>query len=119
MTCSGGWVELMTPGARGRRGLPARDASLRAARQLVAGAQDLGPTVVLRERDGRWHVWIRTRPREGTTGLLPLFKALGSVAHDSCGVLDLVDAGGSAVRWVMTRGSVDLAFQPDPYPVHD
>jgi hypothetical protein len=115
MTCSGGWVELMTPGARGRRGQPPRDASLHAAGQLVAGAQALGSIIVLGESDGRWHVWIRTRPCEGTTSLLPLFKALGSVAHDSCGVLDLVDASGTAVRWVMTHGSVDLAFQP--YPV--
>jgi hypothetical protein len=45
--------------------------------------------------------------------MLPLFKALGSVVPQACGVLDLPDR----TRWVMSRGCVDLARDPDRTPV--
>ena len=41
--------------------------------------------------------------------MLPFFKALGSVAPQACGVLDLPGPR----RWVMTRGCVDTAREPD------
>jgi hypothetical protein len=67
----------------------------------------------LRQADGRWHVWIEAVPGSTPTGLLPFFKALGSLVPAACGVLDL-DGSQATTRWVMTRGSVDPVHSADP-----
>jgi len=78
-------------------------------RQLVDDGAGPGWTAVLEEADGRWHVWISSAPGGGTVGMLPFFKAVGSLVPAACGVLDLA----GPARWVMTGGSVDLARHPE------
>ena len=78
----------------------------------MAEATGPGWSARLGEADGRWHVWISTQSG-GTVGMLPFFKALGSAVPDACGVLDVPARPAAATRWVMTRGSVDLALDPD------
>jgi hypothetical protein len=75
----------------------------------VAEATGPGWTAWVGEADGRWHVWITAAPDASPMGMLPFFKAVGSVVPQACGVLDLP----GPARWVMTRGCVDLARDPD------
>jgi hypothetical protein len=82
-------------------------------RRLVAEGTGPGWTACVGEADGRWHVWITAEHGASPLGMLPLFKALGSVVPQACGVLDLPDR----TRWVMSRGCVDLARDPDRTPV--
>ncbi len=119
MNRSSGWVELRAPTRCGRRHAAAFDARLARVRELVGRMRCGDAAVELARRDGRWHVWIEAGPRTGGGGLLPFFKAVGSLAPDSCGVLDLVGLDEHPVRWVMTRGSVNRAWLPDLHPVGD
>jgi hypothetical protein len=119
MNRSSGWVELIAPG-NGRRRRRARTLMLADVRALVPPApshrtMSSAPTVVLRDVEGRWHLWLESGAAPDARGLLPLFKAVGALAPSSFGVLDLVGPDGHIHRWVMTHGSVQLAAQPDPY----
>lgn len=120
MNRSSGWVEVVVPSGRpsgrGQRSR-LRRRSLERVAGLVDAARDAGFPAMLAETDGRWHVWIDDMPPGRATGLLPFFKALGSVAPRSCGVLDLVDGTGAPRRWVMREGSVDLVPAPDLRPL--
>jgi hypothetical protein len=107
MDRSCGWVELV--GVRGRRRTAASAVRLARVRRLVECTTGPGWTAWMAEADDRWHVWIAAEAGGSTDGMLPFFKAVGSAVPRACGVLDL--AGRS--RWVMTRGSVDLARDPD------
>ncbi len=117
--CSG-WVEVVVPcgrpSGRGQRSGLRRRTLARVA-GLVDAARDAGFPALLTETDGRWHVWIEDVPPDRTAGLLPLFKALGSVAPRSCGVLDLAGSTGAPCGWVMRAGSVDLVPAPDLRPL--
>ena len=111
MDRSCGWVELV--GLTCRRRPASSAARLARVRRLVGEATGPGWAAWMAEVDGRWHVWIAAAPGASTLGMLPFFKALGSVAPQACGVLDLPGPR----RWVMTRGCVDLARDPDRTPV--
>jgi hypothetical protein len=112
MDRSFGWVELV--GLPCRRHPSAADKSRVArVRRLVDEATGPGWTAWVGEADGRRHVWITAAPGASSAGMLPFFKALGSVVPQACGVLDLP----GPTRWVMTRGCVDKARDPDRTPV--
>jgi hypothetical protein len=107
-----GWVELVGMSCPRR---PVASASrLARVRRLLVEARGPGWTARLGEADGRWHVWIAAEPDATTVGMLPFFKALGSVAPRACGVLD--QPGGT--RWVMAHGSVDLVRDTDRAPTY-
>jgi hypothetical protein len=110
-----GWAEIRTydrcrePAPR----VPMR--ILARVRDLVAAEQAWGAELRLTRSGGRWHVWLEG-PRPGTyaaglaqPGVVPIFKALGSLAPASYGALEVVSATGLVTRWTMTRGSVALA----------
>lgn len=107
MDRSCGWVELV--GMTSRRPPAVSAARLARVRRLVEEATGPGWVAWMTEADGRWHVWIVAGSAASTDGMLPFFKALGSVAPQACGVLDLPGPR----RWVMTRGCVDTAREPD------
>jgi hypothetical protein len=111
MDRSCGWVELVAVTGRGR---PAASAArLARVRTLVEDATGPGWVAWMSESDGRWHVWIVAGPDASTAGMVPFFKALGSVVPQACGVLDLPGPR----RWVMTRGCVDRVSDQDRTPV--
>jgi hypothetical protein len=107
MDRSCGWVELV--GVCRRRQVTASAVRLARVQRLVESTRGSGWTAWVAEADGRWHVWIAADAGGTTDGMLPFFKALGSLVPRGCGVLDLA----GRTRWVMTRGSVDLARDPD------
>ena len=110
MSRSCGWVELVGVGCRRRTTVSAT--RLARVRDLVERADGPHWSAQLRQTDGRWHVWIDAVPGSAPTGLLPFFKALGSLVPAACGVLDL-DGAQATTRWVMTRGSVDPVHSAD------
>ena len=116
MNRSSGWVEVVVTARRGpRRAVRQRTLSRVAA--MVQAARDVGCVAVLAETDGRWHVWVDEVPVGRSAGLLPFFKAVGSAAPRSFGVLDIIDDAGVPRRWVMRAGSVDPVPQPDLRPL--
>jgi hypothetical protein len=101
-----GWAEISTG--------PRTPWALERVRLLVAAEQARGAGVGLSGAGGRWHVWVEGTTTGGRPSVVPFFKALGSAAPGSFGVLEIerVDPGGTrADRWVMVRGSVSRTAQ--------